>query len=192
MPGPYYGDKIPGVGTRAAQPTSGLVTLDVDQFQSLTDFKATFIFTAARIPVTDAAGSGSSGSLLLFTFNQGAVKFHASQQSYTAFAEGSALTGGAGDAAFVIGAGSTAAVAADGNLATTTQDIVTKSSTITLSGGTGVLATQVQNLAVVLDGTATPVALYLNWSGSAATIDANSYIDVTGYITVSGQLLSDD
>ncbi len=102
------------------------------------------------------------------------------------------MTGAAGDAAFVIGAGSTVAVAADGNLATTTQDIVTKSSTITLSGGTGTLATAVNNLTVVLDGTATAVDLYLNWSGSAATIDANSYIDVTGYITVYGSLMADD
>ncbi len=81
MPGPYYGDKNPGVGVQAAQPTSGRVTLDIDQFQSLTDFKMTFIFTAARIPVTDAAGSGSSGSLKLFDFNEGVVKFHASQQA---------------------------------------------------------------------------------------------------------------
>jgi hypothetical protein len=34
--------------------------------------------------------------------------------------------------------------------------------------------------------------LNLNWSGTAATIDANSTIAVTGTITVAGVFLGDD
>ena len=45
---------------------------------------------------------------------------------------------------------------------------------------------------ITLNGTATPITLRLNWSGTAATIDASSTIDVTGTITVAGVMLGDD
>src|SRR5690349_17145968 len=173
----------------AINTTSGLsVDIKYDQSGS---FALTFTLTAVSLTVTDAAGSGSSASLKLFDFAQGGVVALACRQDYTAFAEGAALTGGAGDAAFVMGLGSVAANAGDAALTGTEVDFGAVTSTITLSGGTGT-GTKFSCTAAVFDGTTTAVDLYLNWSGSAATIDANSTISVTGTITVAGIMIGDD
>lgn len=154
-------------------------------------YRLDFTLTAVSLTVTDAAGSGSSASLKIFDFAPGSILFLGSRQDYTAFAEGSALTGAAGDAAFVMGLGSVAANAGDAALTSTEVDFGAVTSTITLSGGTGT-GTKHTAGAVIFDGTSTPTDLYLNWSGSAATIDANSTISVTGTLSVLVAVLGDD
>jgi hypothetical protein len=184
---------VTDIGAISAQPASGTVAVAITRNGPF--FSLTFTLTAARITVTDAAGSGSSGSLQLFDFAAGGVVPLACRQDYTAFAEGAALTGAAGDAAFVMGLGSVAANAGDAALTGTEVDFGAVTSTITLSGGTGVgtkFSGAGLNSSAALDGTSTAIDLYLNWSGSAATIDANSTIDVTGTITVLGAMLGDD
>jgi hypothetical protein len=153
--------------------------------------KLTFTLTAVSITVTDAGASGASGSLKIFDFVQASVLALACRQDYTAFAEGAALTGGAGDAAFVMGLGSVAANAGDGVLTATEVDFGAVTGTITLSGGTAA-ATKHSCTAAVFDGTGTATDLYLNWCGTAATIDANSTISVTGTISVIVALNGDD
>jgi len=154
--------------------------------------RSDFTFTAASITVTDAAGSGSSGSLKIYDFPAGAVSWLGSRQDYTAFAEGAALTGAAGDAAFVMGLGTVAANAGDGALTGTEVNISPATGTITLSGGTGT-GTQIGGTsATAINGTATAADCYINWSGSAATIDANSTIAVTGTATITWTYLKDD
>ncbi len=155
-------------------------------------FKMTFTLSAVSITVTDAAGSGSSGSLKIFDFVQGAILPLGSRQNYTAFAEGAALTTGAGDAAFVMALGSVAANAGDGALTGTEVDIAPSTGTITLSGGTGAGTVMGGATAAAIDGTTTATDVYLNWSGTAATIDATSTISVTGTITLLVALLGDD
>jgi hypothetical protein len=183
-------DKISAIGTIAAQPASGSFTITADNTVTYPHFQFTVTLNAAQIPVTDAAGSGSYGALKLFDFNEGAIAIIGCRQDYTAFAEGAALTGAAGDASFDIGVGSVAiAAAADGALAGTNDDIGAEVN-ITLSGGTGT-GTGVSGSSAV-NGTTTAADLALNWSGTAATIDANSTIDVTGTITVAGVFLGDD
>ncbi len=177
------------IGAIGAQPASGSIAVSITRVGKF--FTLEFTLTAARLSVTDAAGSGSSASHKLFDFVAGGVVALAARQDYTAFAEGAALTGGAGDAAFVMGLGSAAANAGDAALTGTEVDFGAVTSTITLSGGTGA-GTKFSATAAVLDGTATAIDLFLNWSGSAATIDANSTIDVTGTITVAGIMLGDD
>jgi hypothetical protein len=153
--------------------------------------RSTFTLTGASIPVTDDGASGSFGTLNLFTFPAGGIAFLGSRQDYTAFAEGAALTGAAGDAAFEIGLGTVAiAAVADGALAATNDDIGGDVN-VTLSEGTGT-GTGFTGAGVVFDGTTTAATLNLNWSGSAATIDANSTITVTGTITVLWSSLGDD
>lgn len=182
-------DTVKAIGTQAAQPASGSVTLVANEVQ-YPFFKLKFVLDAAQIPVTDATTSGSYGALKLFDFNNAAVAILGCRQDYTAFAEGSALTGAAGDASFDIGVGSVAiAAAADGALSGTNDDIGTEVN-ITLSGGTGT-GTGV-NGASTYNGTATAIDIALNWSGTAATIDASSTIDVTGTITVVGVMMDDD
>lgn len=175
----------------AAPATSGLAC-SVNRLGN--EFTLTFTLTALEIAVTDAGGSGSFGATKLFDFVQSSIAFLGSRANYTAFAEGAALTGEAGDANFVIGLGTTAiSAAADKSLGSTTQVNVGASLELTLSGGTvtGTRHTGALDIGVV-DGTSTAADLYLNWSGSAATIDATSTIAVTGTITVTGTMLGDD
>ncbi len=179
-----------GMFSQAAKPASGSVLIRRERFGSTVRMDITLI--GARITVTDAAGSGSSGSLALGTFNQAAIIPIAARQDYTAFAEGAALTTGAGDAAFVMGLGSAAANAGDGALTGTEVDFSTATGTITLSGGTGTGTKLGGAASAPIDGTTTAITLYLNWSGTAATIDANSTIDVTGTITLYFAYLGDD
>lgn len=185
----FFVDKVPGIGTQAAQPASGSVIMTA--FRSGEFYRLHFVFTAARITVTDAAASGSSGSLKIFTFREGVVQMLGSRHDWTAFAEGTALTTAAGDAAFVIAFGSVAADAGDGAL-TGTEVNFGATRSITLSGGTGTGATTITAAQTGLDGTATAIDLYLNWSGSATTIDANSTIDVTGTADILVAYLGDD
>src|ERR1043166_938028 len=108
------------VGT-VNQPTSGDVKCVITRKGPY--FRLDFTLTKARIPVIDAGGSGSSGSLKLFDFVEGGIVFLACRQDYTAFVEGSALTTGAGDAAFKMGLGTVAADAGDGALTGTEVNI---------------------------------------------------------------------
>jgi hypothetical protein len=185
-------DRIPAIGTQAAQPASGRVIMAANEV-AYPFFQMTFTLDAARVSVTDGAASGSFGALKLFDFNEAAVAFLGCRQDYTRFAEGSALTTGAGDAAFVLGVGTVAvAAAADGALSGTSVNIGAATSTITLSGGTGTGTQVTGTQSTAINGTATASDIVLNFSGTAATIDANSTIDVTGTITITGVLLGDD
>lgn len=173
-------------------PASGTLAVAIEKRGSIVTL--TFTLTLVRLTVTDAGASGASGSHKLFDFAQQSIAPLGCRQNYTAFAEGAALTGAAGDAAFVMGLGSVAANAGDGVLTSTEVDFGSVTSTITLSAGTGT-GTQHNGAALAaaaLDGTTTAVDLYLNWCGTAATIDANSTIDVTGTITVVCLFLGDD
>lgn len=172
------------------QPTVGKVDLSIVK-EGPGIARLDFTLTGARIPVTDAGVSGSSGALKLFDFNQMVVHPLGCRQDYTAFAEGSALTGGAGDAAFVMALGSVAANAGDGALTGTEVDFAAATGTITLSSGTAT-ASKISGEVAPIDGTATAADLYLNWSGTAATIDANSTIDVWGTISLRVATLGDD
>jgi hypothetical protein len=189
MPNVWKGDKNPGImPVPVAQPTSGVVRWDWRDWQ-FPDFYGACHLVAARVPITDAGASGSSGSLLLGTFTPAKVRFDTTSQVYTAFAEGSALTGGAGDADIDIGVGTVAvAAAADGVLATTSINLGGATLPITLSGGTAT-GNQTAVVDANFDGTSSAVNVYLNISGSAATIDATSYLDVTGTIYFAGYIM---
>lgn len=190
---------IANIGTKAAQPASGTVKMalkgpGLSGLDQVGLYRLDITLTNARITVTDAAGSGSSGSLKLLDFNQYAILVTGCRQDYTAFAEGSALTTAAGDAAFKMGLGTVAADAGDGALTSTEVDFCAITGTITDSAGTGAgtLMAMGGTAGTALDGTGTAKSMYLNWSGTAATIDANSTIDVTGTISISFILLGDD
>lgn len=172
-------------------PASGTITAVEEQFGPFV--RTTFTLAAARISVTDAAGSGSYGTSVLYTLPQCAVSFLGCRQNYTAFVEGAALTTAAGDASFEIGVGTTAiAAAADGTLGNGVNENVGQAVAVTDSGGTGT-GTAVNGCGTTaFDGTTSAIVLHLNWSGTAATIDANSTIDVTGTISVLWCHMGDD
>lgn len=155
------------------------------------EFTLTFTLAGVVITVTDGAASGSHGALKIFDFVETGIVINGCRQNYTAFAEGAALTGEAGDAVFEIGVGTVAiAAAADGTLGAT-NDNVGADVDVTLSSGTGTGTTHTAP-SLAVDGSSTAADLYLNWSGTAATIDATSTIAVTGTITVNGTLMGDD
>jgi hypothetical protein len=184
-------DRPAAIGT-TAQPTSGTVYLDA-RYDNYPYFSLTFTLAAARVPVTDGAGAGSFGSLKLFDFLEGGISFLGCRQDYTAFAEGSALTTGAGDAVHVLGIGTTAiSTARDGTLTGNEQNVGNLTAQITNVGGTGSGTKFTGAVTASIDGTATASDLYLNWSGTAVQIDANSTIDVTGTVTVTGVFIGDD
>ena len=181
-------------GTQAAQPTSGSVTMSTLATTSNGNpiLKLRFVLDAARVPVTDAAGSGSFGALKLFDCVAGAWGVLGALQNYTAFAEGAALTGAAGDAVFDIGVGSVAiAAAADGALAGATDDDIAGEIAVTLAGGTGTGSLVEGPKTTVINGTSTAADIVLNVSGTAATIDATSHLDVTGTIEITMVYLGD-
>jgi hypothetical protein len=178
------------IGALAAAPASGTVSVvgkRLGNFWSLD-----FTLTAARMTVTDAAGSGSSGSLQLFDFNPGVLHVLSSVMNFTAFAESAGVSGG--DTVFDIGVGTVAiAAAADGVLTgAATYDNVAAKADVTLSSGAGTVATAIDLAALSVDGTSTAADLYLNWSGTAATVDASGTLDVTGTIRIAGIFLGDD
>ena len=182
-------DDVLTVGT--VNTASGTVSAVHDQFGPFV--RSTFTLSAASITVTDAGGSGSHGSLKLHDLPEGAIAFLGCRQNYTAFAEGAALTGAAGDAAFEIGVGTTAiSAAADGTLGNGVNENVGQAVSVTLSGGTGTGTAVDGPKTTALDGTTTALDLNLNWSGTAATIDATSTITATGTITVLWCNMGDD
>ncbi len=184
-------DKPVAVGVLGAQPASGSLYLDAAYSDTFPFVQLRFRFDAFRITVTDAAGSGSSGSAKIFDFNEGVVGLLGSVSSIAGVAEGTALTTAAGDAAYVIAFGSVAANAGDGALTSTEVDWGAATSTITNSGSVGTAVVTITGPLTPMDGTGTAKDIYLNWSGSAATIDATSTIDLTGTFIANFQLLHD-
>ncbi len=181
---------LAGIGT-VNQPAVGYVSCVATKDNNA--IRLDFTLSKARISVTDAAGSGSYGSLKLFDFVEGVVSFLGARQDYTAFVEGSALTTAAGDAVFEIGVGTTAiGAAADGTLGNGVNENVGQAVSVTNSSGTGTGTAVDGAKTTALNGTATAIDLYLNWSGTAATIDASSTIGVTGTISVLFAFVGDD
>jgi hypothetical protein len=145
------------------------------------------------IAITDGTTSGSHGATLLGTLMEGHILFHGGVMNITGMTETAALTTAAGDGVFEIGVGSTAiAAAADGALATANDNIVGDVN-ITMSGGdgSGSILTG-PHVASVHDGSATACPVYLNASGTAATIDADGTITVTGTIDFIWEHIADD
>lgn len=183
-------DEEGSIGAKGS-PAAGSLTVKEEQFGAF--HVTTFTLRAARVTVTDGAASGSYGALKLYDFPAAAISFLGARQDYTAFAEGATLTGGAGDAVFEIGVGTTAiSAAANGTLGNGVNENVGQAVSVTLSGGTGTGTAVDGAKTTALNGTATATDLYLNFSGTAATIDATSTIDVTGTITVVWVHMGDD
>lgn len=172
------------------QPTSGRIEMtDLKHDAKSGVARVDFTFRRARIPVTDAAGSGSYGSYAFFQFGEQAISFLGSRQDYTSYVSDG--TGVPADTAFEIGIGTAAiAAAADGTLGNGVNENIGQAVTQTLSDGT-TTGTAVTNGSVV-NGTGTACKMALNFSGSAATVDGNGWLDVNGTLSVSFLFLGDD
>lgn len=154
------------------QPTSGAVTADVAENGKIITVKLNL--ANYLLPVTDAAGSGSHGSTVLLTFPED-CKITASNLNLALVSDG---TGVPNDAVLEIGVGTTGiSAAADGVLGATEDDIATDIN-VTLSSGAGTAAA-ITHQEDVIDISADD-EIHLNVSGTAATVDANGSLTVTG------------
>jgi hypothetical protein len=171
------------------QPASGRIEVTDVKYDRMSGVcRMDFTFKRARISVTDAAGSGSYGAYKFFDFSEQAIAFLGSRQDYTSYVSDG--TGVPNDTAFVIAIGTVAvSSAADGALTGTSVNVGSAVSQ-TLSSGT-TTGTAVTNGSVI-NGTATACDLVLNFSGSAATVDGNGWLDVNGTLSVSFMFMGDD
>lgn len=181
-----------GCGTLAAVPTSGTVGVNSAEPSTVPLFRLDFGFTAARLPWTDAAGSGSSGSLKLMTFNEGVITLLGSTQRWTVVTDvGGTITTAALNMVGVIAFGTVAADAGDGALTGTEVDWCSTRSFTMPSTGFSTAVIQAGVLAGI-DGTTTAKDMFLNASGTAATSNANGSLDLTGYFSIWGVVGGDN
>lgn len=172
----------------AGEPTSGVI--EVAAYRSGPILRLDISLIAARVPVTDATTSGSYGTLKLLQLGEQGLCLLGSRANYTAFSPDG--TGVPADTAFDIGIGSVAiSEAADGALGGATDDDISGEKALTLSSGTAA-GTVFTAGGPVFDGTTTAPSLNLNFSGSAATVDGDGYLDVTATFSVVFALLGDD
>jgi hypothetical protein len=164
------------------------VTCTITHFSGYVELD--FTLTAVAVTWTDAAGSGSSGSIKIFDLVAGAWQSLGCRTNLTITSD--ATLDPSGDLAGVFALGSVAANAGDGALTGTEVDFAaTKAFTLssnTLAVGTNLTAAG----AAGVDGTATASDIYLNFSGSAATSDANGVLTVAGTISLRLIKLGDD
>jgi hypothetical protein len=162
-----------------APPKAGLTAVTSGRGGS---FRTVFTFNAMQIAVTDALAYASQK---IFDFTEGKIRI----KGGTAKLQFAVLTARAStindNASLTWGLGSAAASSA--TLATTMQNVL-NTTTRTLDGATTALSTaSTADLAAAqtLDGSATPVDLYLNVAFATGTdIDADGTLAVTGTITV--------
>lgn len=146
-------------------------------------YQTTLTLDAVRVAITDATTSGSYGSLSLGDFPGQFIHIINCSQDYTAFSSDG--TGVPNDAIFDIGLGTEAIdTAADGTLGATEDDIGA-AITIDLDG---VDVGSDLTLSAIAD-TSKELELNLNVSGTAATVDDNGTLDVTGTIIVTWMAL---
>lgn len=157
-----------------SQPTSGAASLKVVQIDA-TLYRLDLTLNAFRIVTTDGTTSGSYGAVLLLTFGQDCQISFVRQLISSYAVDG---TGVPNDAVFQMGLGLTEiTAAADGTLGSTNDNLI-PAENVTLSAGTA--TNEVIDLVDATIDSSFNGTAYLNWSGTAATIDDDGWIDVTG------------
>lgn len=184
------GDDVTSVTTLLGAvnaPATGSISVNIDREGFF--YRIDLTLTSVPITHTDAAGSGSSGSVKLFDFVQGAILPIGCRTNLTLTSDTTMDV--AGDMAGVFALGSAAANAGDGALSGTEVDFAATKA-FTLSSNTLAVGTNITAVGTGVDGTATAADLYLNESGSAATSDANGVMTVSGTISLLIAFLGDD
>lgn len=119
----------------------------------------TLPITNLSVTTTDATTNGAHGNRLLFTFPQGLVVIHGAVTDLTIARVGTSITASAS----IVGALGTTAAANTNDTLTTTEANIVPSTAATLASGTGAFRGESTG-AAILDGTTTPVPIYLNFA----------------------------
>lgn len=134
---------------------------------------------ALSVAMTDAGGAQSHGSSKIYDFPAGAIKMVGAIANLTL----TAGTGGISDTFDGDGALGSVAAAADATLSGTEADVIASTATAQAVAGVGSLKMQsTASQEVVIDGTTTPVDLYLNLLVDDADSTANDTLAVSGTI----------
>jgi hypothetical protein len=147
----------------------------------------TLNLAATPVAMVDATTAGSQGNLKIFSFPAGNLTILGATTELDIARVGTALTA----TAAVVGAiGTVAASAADATLTSTEANIV-PSTVATLAAGIGQFDGQSTGV-VALDGTATPVDVYLNFAVPDAGSTGNDSLTVTGRVVISYTISGDN
>jgi hypothetical protein len=156
-------------------------------------------FDGVEITLTDAEGSGSSGSLELGSFLEGwGVLNLGCVQHYESIHIAPEVTAD-GDASIVMGVGTAQADAGDGaltgaerNIGDVTDAMVATPGAVPATDGGTASGNQVSQPAAgpsSINAFDAAVPIYLNVSGTAATVDGTGVITVTGHIHIGVLML---
>ena len=165
---------VSGTGVTAVQGAGGVQTVTLN-------------LAATPVAMVDATTAGSQGALKVFSFPAGNLTILGATTELDIARVGTALTA----TAAVVGAiGTTATSAADATLTTTEANIV-PSTVATLAAGIGQFDGQSTGI-LALDGTATPVDVYLNFAVPDAGSTGNDSLTVTGRVTLVFSISGDN
>lgn len=151
--------------------------------------QTTLTLTAVSVTMVDAGAAGSHGSVQLYDFPAGLIGHLGATMSLTL----TAGAGGVADGAAAVAALGTAALATDNaTLAGAGEANLLPSTAFTLVGGVKA-NTSVSTTALIalVNGTATPVDVYLNIAVPDADSSADDTFSVTGTVTLTWAFLGD-
>ena len=167
-------DGVAGTGLTAIQGAGVIQTVQIP-------------LSALAVTMTDATTAGSHGSKKVFTFPAGNIQVTGATTDLTIARVGTALTA---TSAVVGSLGSVTVSTADATLTSTEANII-PSTAATLTSGAGVFDGN-STASVTLNGTVTPVDVYLNFATPDAGSTGNDALTVNGNIYITYVNLGDN
>lgn len=168
-------DGVVGTGLTASQGAGVVQTVTIN------------VPAETTVAMVDATTAGSHGSKKVFTFPAGNIQVLGATTDLAIARVGTALTA----TSAVIGALGTVVTANTDATLTSTEANIVPSTAATLAAGVGAFDGQ-STASVTLDGTATPVDVYMNFATPDAGSTGNDSLTVSGQIVISFLVLGDN
>lgn len=168
-------DGVVGTGLTAVQGAAAVQTVTIT------------VPAATTVSMVDATTNGSHGSKKVFTFPAGNIQVLGATTDLAIARVGTNLTA----TSAVVGALGTVVTANTDATLTSTEANIVPSTVATLTAGVGAFDGQ-STSSVTLDGTATPVDVYMNFATPDAGSNGNDSLTVSGQIVISFLVLGDN
>lgn len=168
-------DGVVGTGLTAVQGAAAVQTVTIT------------VPAATTVSMVDATTAGSHGSKKVFTFPAGNIQVLGATTDLAIARVGTNLTA----TSAVVGALGTVVTANTDATLTSTEANIIPSTAAALTAGAGNFDGQ-STAAVTLDGTATPVDVYMNFATPDAGSNGNDSLTVSGQIVISFLVLGDN